>query len=255
MSDNTTATTPEISSAQLPALLGTNGVYGVGKDFVLKRHGYLILGFADPLYLIAKTWLGTDDKTQPGVREFLQAVGQWGRGVKSPEYPLNIERAYFVNRLWSSEASADKQLRDKLVEQSVDRKLWGTPDIWTHSLKMRIKAALVRLGRAGRVPRVAVSNVRFLNEVELVRSLGGQVWFVDADPVDIKARRKAGSDKSQSDTSEKLALAIRRGLKDPAAEVAIEGASIKVDFISGVLWNSATEPESKQFGTTPVYRA
>ena len=56
-----------------------------------------ILGFADPIYALSRAYLGTEDKSVPGVRKFMQDVGQWGRGVVSDEYPLSVTRALFTH--------------------------------------------------------------------------------------------------------------------------------------------------------------
>lgn len=64
-----------------------------GKDFIAKSAGLTIKGFADPIYQLSDFFNGTSDKSVPGIRKFLQQIGQWGWGCVSNEYPHNSERA------------------------------------------------------------------------------------------------------------------------------------------------------------------
>lgn len=70
-----------------------------GKDHVAKLANCHTLNPADPIYQIAQRVLGTDDKSAPGVRRFMQLVGQWGWGCMSQDYPLSIERTLFIDKL------------------------------------------------------------------------------------------------------------------------------------------------------------
>lgn len=70
-----------------------------GKDHVAKSCRSFPLNPADPIYLLAQRILGTSDKSAPGVRRFMQLVGQWGWGCLSNEYPLSVERALFIDKL------------------------------------------------------------------------------------------------------------------------------------------------------------
>jgi len=46
-----------------------------GKNFIAEQAGYSIFGFADPMYALAEYYLGSSDKSLPGVRHFLRMVG------------------------------------------------------------------------------------------------------------------------------------------------------------------------------------
>lgn len=232
-----------ITPERCPAILGTSGVYGVGKDYVLVALAYRRLGFADPLYAIAESHLGSHDKKVFGVRQFLQAVGQWGRGVITPEYPLSLERANFTRSLLHGQTQDDRKLRETLNQFGVLLSQWGTQDIWANALKVRIKGALATAKVLKQPQRVAVSNVRFLNEVELIHGLGGEVWYVTAPMKDITARRSSVTAGTE-DVSEKLALALKKSLKDPVQPVAVEGKQLTWgEVVQGVVWNSTAELE------------
>lgn len=64
-----------------------------GKDFVAKSAHLRIKGFADPIYQLCEFFNGTSDKSVPGIRRFLQQLGQWGWGCVSEVYPHSTERA------------------------------------------------------------------------------------------------------------------------------------------------------------------
>jgi hypothetical protein len=229
---------PVVHSDGWPNILALCGVHGVGKDYVLKKLGYSIYGFADPMYVVAEHFLGTSDKSEPGVRRFLQTMGQWGRGVVSEQYPLTLERAKFTQSLLKGTEPSERQLRDKLVNRGVQMRLWGTPECWSTALVTRLRGAL-----AARPPatRLGISNVRFLNEIEALGPLSPELWFVHAPSDEIKARRGSEVKGASEDVSEVLASAIRKSLKN-GAPVEIEGRSICLtELISGVIWNSESE--------------
>lgn len=70
-----------------------------GKDYVAKSAGLTIKGFADPIYQICEYFNGTSDKAVPGVRKFMQQIGQWGWGCVSDAYPFNMERAAISQKI------------------------------------------------------------------------------------------------------------------------------------------------------------
>lgn len=85
MSENTTNITKR-------RVYGFTGQFGAGKDHVARAAGMLRLSQAEPLHAVAHEFLGSADKSQPGVREFQQRLGLWLRGEVSPEAPYCVER-------------------------------------------------------------------------------------------------------------------------------------------------------------------
>lgn len=78
--------------------IALSGKLRAGKDHVAGVAGFTTIGFADPIYRIAEWFFGTSDKKAPGMRKFLQNVGQWGWGcTEEGEYDLNTNRALFVD--------------------------------------------------------------------------------------------------------------------------------------------------------------
>ena len=143
-----------------------SGKMCVGKDYVAKQLGFQILGFADPLYKICEFYFGTHDKKVDGVRKFLQDVGQWGRGTVDPNYPLTTERALFVDKMRSDGYSITRMGNAwHWMEYGKDS------DFWIHILMDRIHSRSDN-------DRIAVTNARFDNEVERLKTEGFDHYHV-----------------------------------------------------------------------------
>lgn len=164
--------------------IGMTGVMGVGKDFVCDKMGCVKFGFAEPMYRIAEQVLGTSDKSIPGVRKFLQDVGAWGRGEVSPEVPWSVERGLLVERMRHNGSPR-----------------YGTdPDYW-------VKQCLDLVNQSAE-PRIAVPNVRFVNEYTALARAGFSLVHVTCLPDTLAARREALGYKDRTvfnNVSERLA--------------------------------------------------
>jgi hypothetical protein len=127
-------------------VIGFAGYAGSGKNAAAEALGGVVIGFADPLYAGLAAMLGVTE-------EQLRA-----RATK--ELPM---------------AGIGKSPRDLLRTLGTE---WGRElvreDIWIVRARQRIEDA----SQAG-AAIVAVCDVRFPNEVAMVRELGGQVWWVD----------------------------------------------------------------------------
>jgi hypothetical protein len=152
------------------------GRLGVGKDYCAAAAGYKAVGFADPIYALAEMLFGVQvnanaGKDLPGMREFLQAVGQWGRGTLTAQYPLTPARAVFVTMLRSMSAS---------LPTLVDWSNFGRTDLlWIDSLLRRTENLDGKL---------AVTNVRFENEFKPLQEKGWQHWHIMSSPATWSAR-------------------------------------------------------------------
>lgn len=132
-----------------PLLVGLCGPAGCGKDtvaYLLKRHGeFTRYSLAKPIKLGLEAMLGVPLQVWED-REKKEAI-IWDLG-KSP-----------------------RQLAQTLGTE------WGRqlvhPEIWT-TLMVREWDRV----RQSRIPRMVVTDVRFDNEAEAIRSLGGTVWQV-----------------------------------------------------------------------------
>lgn len=142
------------------------GRLAVGKDYVARAAGLKIFGFADPIYGLATHFFGikvdaNTNKDLPGMREFLQAVGQWGRGEINDKYPLNATRALFVTMIRSlGNAGA--------LEKGLPWEQFGSnPDFWIDACLKKIEG-----------DRVAITNCRFENEFTRLKSEGFSHWHI-----------------------------------------------------------------------------
>jgi len=181
-----------------PPFIFFTGRLGIGKDHCATAAGYNIVGFADPMYQLANHFFGTsvsatEGKDAPGMRTFLQTIGQWGRGDVNAEYPYTPLRAVFITMIRSLAAASALP----------DSKAWekfGYQDFWVDRLIAKTAAAPGRL---------AVTNCRFENEFTRLKNSNFQHWHIIANPNTWTARLAAKKLTPQSpecnNTSEALA--------------------------------------------------
>ena len=200
------APTPEAVAAPAPMQVAFTGRMKAGKDYLAERINGRVFGFADPLYRLLTFFFGTTNKDAFGGRQFMQRVGQWGRGDLTEETPVSVERASFCEMIRRLGETADF-LNDPVLS-AVDWKRFGHDNrIWLDALLKRVNA--FRAVEPGR--RVVVTNVRFPNERDALRAAGWQIWHVMAAPSTIRQRlEKAGLDEDKVAFTESEALA--RGL-------------------------------------------
>lgn len=179
-----------------------------GKDYAAKQSGAVIFGFADPLYAIAKHFFGlnvdaAEGKDLPGMRAFLQTAGQWGRNVKSEQYPFTAARALFI--------AAVREAGDegKLGHEEVEWNTYGAnPDIWLNACILRVNLFLM----ANPDKRVAITNCRFNNEYSRLQAEGFEHWHCMCGPKTWSARlaesKLTPESPSVRDTSEQLAVKL-----------------------------------------------
>lgn len=179
------------------------GLIGAGKDYIAAQTGATIFGFADSLYHLAEYFFGvtvnaTEGKTLPGIRAFLQAAGQWGRGERSEQYPFTPARACFVSMIRSL-GEADRFDKTYAVNWS---EYGRNKDIWLDAVSLRVGLLLSEKPDT----RVAITNVRFVNEYKRLQELGWTHYHVMASP-ETRAKRVPVGGKS-TDMSEGLANAL-----------------------------------------------
>lgn len=205
-----------------------------GKDFVAGKIGAEIFGFADPIYALAEYLLdikvnANDGKDQPGVRKFLQTVGQWGRNEVNEQYPHTVERAMFCMMVRS------------LANQNclgADGVEWGqfglSSDLWVDGLLKRVASV-----ESNAVDIIAVTNCRFPNEYKRLSEAGYQHFHCACSPPTWLARlaEKKLDAKSPvvSDLSEKLASDLNADLTKKLS-AAKQGPKMRV------IWNDEKVP-------------
>jgi hypothetical protein len=189
------------------AKLCFSGKTHVGKDFVAKEIGATIFGFADPIYDVLEYFFGTRQRDIPGARPFMQAVGQWGRGEISELYPLTPERASFM--MWIRAVAAEGKLPGYVNWLDYG----NNQNIWVEACLSRVST----FATENPTTRIAITNVRFENELKLLREQGfnhfhvtcsSQTWQqrLAKDKIDPKA-------KLLNDCSEELAKKFDAGVQ------------------------------------------
>jgi hypothetical protein len=192
-----------------------SGRLGAGKDYVSEAAGARTIGFADPMYSVATFFFGvevtaTQNKDLPGMRDFLQKLGQWGRNEVTDKYPYSPARAVFIQMIRSLGARGVKGFGS-----SVDWLSFGTDkDIWIKSCATRAKN--LRESEPGK--RIAITNARFKNELDFFRALPEwDHWHVMCSEqtwAERLAKKKlTPQSKEVSDLSEQLAIALDRDVQ------------------------------------------
>jgi len=235
-----TQLTSNIQPAQAPSRasrLFFTGRLGVGKDYCSTAAGLQVIGFADPLYYIAQHFFGgvinsTSGKDTPGMRTFLQSVGQWGRGTVNDQYPVTPARACFVTMIRSLAASG------VIYGFDVDWHSFGKDEnIWLDSCLRRSVTSDSKVG---------ITNVRFSNEFKRLQSEGWQHWHVVCSVNTWRERlvtKNLTPDSSQvRDYSEQLAAGIDADLTKKISKQPT-GSKLRV------IWNDSTKPPSPRLYT------
>lgn len=219
---------PAPSRLTFPNKIFTTGRLKSGKDHFLNVIGCRVHGLAEPLYELQKTFFNSDDKAAPGAREFLQAVGQWGRGVINDKYPLSASRAVFVTMI---RAMGPGGLISRA--QKVQWENYGKDDnIWLNALIARIQASQ-------EAERIGVSNVRFKNEFDRLTQEGFTHFHVMCSLKTWTARlakdKKTPQSPSVNDTSEQMAINFDRAVVEQAKKQP-SGPKLRV------IWNDREAP-------------
>ena len=169
----------------------------VGKDYCATAAGARAFGLAEPLYALLKVFFGTDNKDAYGAREFLQKMGQWGRGLVTADYPVTAERAALTALI-----RASRSLPPELCVEWM--KFGSDPDLWINALLKRSEPVIAKEPDR----RYAVTNVRFDNELKALKGAGWEHWHVMCSAETRNLRlRQAGLDpdgNAQRDTSEHI---------------------------------------------------
>lgn len=184
-----------------------------GKDFTAAYIGANVFGFADPIYALTEYLhnvkvTATQGKDLPGIRQFLQTVGQWGRNEVNTKYPLNAERAMFCMMIRS--LASHNCLMSEGLHLGVDWGMFGlTPDLWIDGLLKRVEVA-------PEGQRIAVTNCRFANEYKRLVAAGWQHWHIICSPQQWLARLAIlnldANSPTVSDMSERLAIDLNADL-------------------------------------------
>lgn len=222
-----------------------SGRLAAGKDYVAQTAEATIFGFAEPLYALGSYFFGvevtsTKNKDLPGMRKFLQFVGQWGRNIVNDEYPYTPSRAVFSQMIRSL---GTHMVGNGFPDFDVDWKNFGLDsDLW-------IKAAASRINKFRETEgtkRVAITNARFENELKYFREAGWDHWHVMVGPQTWEERlaqkKLTPQSKELNDVSERLAMHLDN---DAIKKISAKKVGPKLR----VIWNDHRPSPSARFYT------
>lgn len=177
-----------------------------GKDHVAAHVCATKIGFADPIYAVSRHFNGTADKKVPGIRRFMQLVGQWGWGFVSddPDYQHSPVRA-----LLSSQIAALGRRGIFGSEFTGWEEFGKSRTLWVDMLWNRLQHI---------AESCAITNVRFPHEVDFCQARGIPLYLVECS-VETRMERLAAAGsvltmKELTDTSEKLPGELRKTLPE-----------------------------------------
>ncbi len=210
-----------------------------GKDFCASAAGFPVIGFASPIYALAQHFFGvpvsaTEGKELPGMRNFLQSVGQIGRGEVSHGCPISMTRAILITMI--------RSLADaNVLPAGIDWQNFGkSKDFWLDEL----------LKVAAPMERVAVSNVRFKNEFKKLQEDNFQHWHVITSTASwtkrLATKNLLPTSPEVSDVSEQLAHQLD-------ASVVKILSSQKTGNKLHVIWSDTAPPPSPRFFTVDQF--
>lgn len=156
-----------------------SGGFYSGKDHVAQECGMIILGFADPIYLLVEGLCGTSDKSVPGIRRMMQLIGQWGWGCISEEYPWTPERAMLTQQIRESGATFLCRSSKTQPFPWISWSSFGTrKDFWVRILLDRIELT----STPDNTTIHGVTNVRFDHELKPLQEAGFDHFHVRCSP-------------------------------------------------------------------------
>lgn len=207
-----------------------------GKDFVANAAGLRFIGFADPIYQLCKTLIGSSDKSKAGVRTWLQKLGQWGWGCVSDAYPLDVERTRVVHFIRQHGAELTVDFKWVNWEEYGQRQ-----DFWVNILLQRLQdSPTTSISFPAVAPhRLCVTNARFTHELQPLLRAGFKHYHVMCSENTRQTRMlMKGYDyraREDEDASEKLAKVFDRTLPD-----------------SSIIWNDNLEPMPEDRAYMPL---
>lgn len=247
-----TATIPYLK----PDRVIVSGRLCAGKDFVAEHSGHTVYGFADPMYRLAEHFLGTTDKSLPGVRRFLQKIGAWGRGEVSEDYPVTVERRKMVEELRTRgheiTGMGSKETWKYYAVRPDEAAQEDGPSVGPDLGEFWIELLAERIERAPE-DRIAITNGRFPNEI---RYFLGQMDFTHFHVMCSQETRKERLEErgetldpeAEADVTEQLAAELDRLAlteeQDEGEMVKDLPTGARVGVFSGntVVWNDDCTP-------------
>lgn len=216
------------------ALLVCTGRMCSGKDHLALKAGYTCVSIAEPLYRLAKYYLGTDDKKKPEVRGFLQTLGAWGRGEETKTDSVKEQ----------GKEDVVKNIREKGGEmtgmQTIDWGQFGKKrSFWLEAAAKHARDDAM----AGK--KVAITNARFKEELETLKQMGfHHVHVLCSEEERIKRAGRNYSKDIDEDVTEKMAIELNAEILQRGIQAA--GGAV-------VVWSENTKPPVKGILTVQTF--
>lgn len=210
------------------------GRLATGKDWVADQINAELFGFADPIYYLASFFFGIQvdrntNKDLPGMRSWLQSIGQWGRAHVDAETPYTPARSIFIS-LIRSLAAHGVLSKDFGVEWD---KFGADVMLWTNGVVRRAEA----FSAANPGKRIASTNARFEPEFKALREGGWTHYHVMCSPQTwqkrLATKKLSMNSKELANVSEHLAMHLD---KDVAGKLKKPGNKMRV------IWNDEFVP-------------
>lgn len=226
-----------------------SGRLATGKDYVSEKADAKIFAFPEPLYAIASYFTGvqvtsTQNKDLPGMRTFLQQIGQWGRGfvdAKDSKYFYTAERAVITQMIRAlGTRGVFKNMEVEWAQYGLDN------SIWVKATNKRVEEFV----GANPSKRVSISNARFEHEIKFFRELPEwDHWHVMCSKETWTERlAKKGltpQSKEVSDVSEQIAIHLDNNVQKKLREGGTN--------MLRVIWNDHRPCPSRRLYTLPMF--
>lgn len=226
-----------------------SGRLAAGKDYVSEKAEATIFAFPEPIYAVAAyfTSVGvtsSQNKDVPGMRDFLQKIGQWGRGFVDPKdsrYFYSAERAVFTQMVRAL------GVRGVFKNMEVEWSQFGLDNyLWVKATNKRIEQFVAE----NPSKRVSIPNARFEHEIKFFRELPEwDHWHVMCSKETWTERlAKKGltpQSKEVSDVSEQIAIHLDNNVQKKLREGGTN--------MLRVIWNDHRPCPSRRLYTLPMF--
>lgn len=185
-----------------------SGRLRAGKDTMAILSGLSVVGFADPMYEICKFYFGSSDKSIPGMRTFMQYIGQVGWGCVNEKYPVDCQRILWLDKI---RLEGPEIFCGNPLFAGVDWDRYGRAEsFWVEVLLRRPDIQDQTYAATG----LGIVNARFDHEFEPLMRAGFTHFHVKCTEKTRRSRIEHYDAAADNDTSEQMAIRLDREAPD-----------------------------------------